>query len=306
MILKTIKGFYKASRMFPYLEQLILVFPFYAILAFNGFITSAYSLVLILPFMGVMAAGGMYNTICDASYDPKEKNPITRGDISKETISIGMIFSIVISILLFILFYKSYLAFIIFLFYIFLWLAYSGFKIRFKESVLGPLIASFIGYLAAPFIILIEFNYFNYSSNLLLLGLFIIYLAHEIKHTVVDYDEDKLSNCKTFAVLFNVGYSSLMEYLLLIVGFVLLLGSSYSIGNSYIFNIIFIVLFLISIISTVTYGIKNNFKINEIIYNAIPYILTRVFIIVYACLIFKLPALLILFIIWILFIDKYR
>ncbi|MGO9387447.1 MAG: UbiA family prenyltransferase [Methanobacterium sp.] len=306
MIIDTVKGLYKAARIFPYLEQLILVFPFYAILAFNGFITSAYSLVLVLPYMGVMASGFMYNTISDASNDPKEKNPITRGDISKETTSIGMIVSIIISMVLFILFYKSYLAFIVFLVYIFLWFAYSGLKMRLKESILGPLVASFIGGVAAPLIILIEFNYFNYSSNLLLLGIFAISLAHEIKHTVVDSDEDSLNDSKTFAVLFNVRNSSLMEYLLLIVGFVLLLQSSYTIGNSYILNIIFTVLFLISIVFTISYGIKNNFKVNEVLYNALPYILTRIFIIVYACLIFKLPALLILFIIWILFMDKFR
>ena len=65
-MIKTIEGLYRASRRFPYLEQLILVFPFYAILTMNGFINSPYSLLLILPFIGVMTAGFMYNTICDA------------------------------------------------------------------------------------------------------------------------------------------------------------------------------------------------------------------------------------------------
>ncbi len=305
-MLKTIEGLYRASRRFPYLEQLIIVFPFYAILTMNGFINSPFSLLLILPFIGVITAGFMYNTICDAHIDPKEKNPITSGDISKKTTLIWMISIIIASILLFILFYRSYLAFIFFLFYIFLWLAYSGFKIRFKESFLGPLIAAIVGSVGAPFILLVEFNYFSYSSNLLFLGLFIISFAHEILHTVVDYDEDKLCSCKTFAIIFGKKYSSLFEYLLLIIGLVLLLGSSYSIGNSYIFNLIFVILFFVSIISTVSYGIKNNFKVNTVLYNAMPYLLTRVFIIIYACLIFKLSALIILFIIWISFMDKFQ
>lgn len=304
-MIKTIEGLYRATRMFPYLNQLIFVFPFYAILVVNGLVDSVYSLLLVLPFMGIMAAGFIYNTICDAPFDPKYKNPITRGDISKKTTMIWMLISIIISIILFILFYKSYVAFIIFLFYILLWLAYSGFKIRFEESVLGPFIASFIGYLAAPFILLVEFNYFNYPSSFLLLGLYIIYLAHEIKHTIVDYDEDQINNCKTFAVLIGRKYSCLLEYLLLITGFALILGSSYLLGNSFIFNIIFVILFMISIISTVSYGLKNNFNINEVLFNALPYVLTKVFIIIFACLIFDLPALLILFIIWISLLDKY-
>jgi len=52
-MLKTIKGLYISSRMFPYLGQLIIVFPFYAILLTNGFIDSSYSLFLILPFIGI-------------------------------------------------------------------------------------------------------------------------------------------------------------------------------------------------------------------------------------------------------------
>lgn len=304
-MMKTIKGLYRAARMFPYLNNLIMIFPFYAILAVNGYINSAYSLLLVLPFMGAIAAGFMYNTICDAPYDPKRKNPITRGDISEKSIRLGMIFSIIISLLLFIIFYKSYVAFLLFLIYIVLWLTYSGLKIRFKETFLGPLIASLMGFLI-PFILLINFNYFSYPTNLLLTSYFGIYLAHEIKHTVVDYDEDKINNIKTFAVLAGRGFSSIIEYFLLILGFMLLLISSYSIGNSDIFNLIFAILFFISIFSTISYGFKNKFAVNEYLFNALPYMLIKTFIIVYASLVFNLSALLVLFIIWISLLDKYK
>jgi 4-hydroxybenzoate polyprenyltransferase len=301
-MLTTVKGLYMAARKFPYGQYLITVFPFYAILILNGFINSLYSLLLLLPFIAVMVAGFMYNTICDAPTDPKEKNPIGRGDISKRNTLIGMILSIIASILFFILLYKSYVAFLFFLFYIFLWLAYSGSKIRFKETFLGPLIASIVLFIGTPFIILLEFNYFNYSSILLLLGLLVIYIAHEIKHTIKDYDVDKSYNCKTFAIIFGRKYSSITEYLLLTTGFVFLLGSSYLIGNSYYFNIIFLILVLISIILLFYYGIKTNYNIENDLYNYMPYIITRVFIIVYACLVLNLSPLLILFIIWISFL----
>jgi 4-hydroxybenzoate polyprenyltransferase len=298
------EGLYRAARKFPYLNNLIMVFPFYMILFVNGFINSAYSLLLILPFIGIISAGFMYNTICDAPFDPKHKNPITRGDITEKTTRKGILFSIIISLLLFILFYKSYLAFILFLFYIFLWFAYSGFKIRFKETFLGPFVASLMSFLI-PFIILVNFNFFNYPSILLLISYFMIYLAHEIKHTVVDYDEDKVNDIKTFAVIVGRGISSITEYILLILSTILLLVSSYSIGNAAIFNIIFAFLFLISIISTVAYGFKNRFAVKEYLFNALPYMLIKIFIIVYAGLVFDLPGLLILFLVWLSLLDKY-
>jgi 4-hydroxybenzoate polyprenyltransferase len=305
MMIKTLEGLYRAARMFPYLNNLIMVFPFYAILAVNGHIDSAYSLLLVLPFIGAISAGFMYNTICDAPYDPKHKNPITRGDISEKTTRLGMIFSILISLLFFVIFYQSYLAFVLFLAYIFLWLTYSGFKVRFKETFLGPFIASSMGFLI-PLILLVNFDYFNYPSNLLLVSYFMIYLAHEIKHTVVDYDEDKVNNVRTFAVIVGRGFSSIIEYLLLIMASALLIISSYSIGNSATFNVIFAALFLISIVSTILYGFKNKFVVNEYLFNALPYMLIKIFIIVYASLVFNLPTLLVLFIVWISLLDKYR
>ncbi|MDD1774509.1 MAG: UbiA family prenyltransferase [Methanobacterium sp.] len=303
-MIKTMEGLFRAARMFPYLNNLIMVFPFYMILFVNGYINSAYSLLLVLPFIGAITAGFMYNTICDAPFDPKSKNPITRGDITEKTTRKGIILSIIVSLLLFVLFYKSYQAFILFSLYIFLWFAYSGFKIRFKETFLGPFIASFMGFLI-PFILLVNFNFFNYPSILLLISYFLIYLAHEIKHTVVDYDEDKVNNIKTFAVIVGRGFSSIIEYLLLIISTVLLLVSSYSIGNAEIFNIIFAFLFLFSIISSVVYGFKNKFAVKEYIFNALPYMLIKIFIIVYAGLVFGLPGLLILFLIWLSLLDKY-
>jgi 4-hydroxybenzoate polyprenyltransferase len=304
-MIKTIEGLYRAARMFPFLNNLIMVFPFYMILFVNGYINSAYSLLLVLPFIGAISAGFMYNTICDAPFDPKHKNPITRGDINEKTVRKGIIVSIIVSILLFVLFYKSYQAFILFLFYIFLWFAYSGFKIRFKETFLGPFIASLMGFLI-PSILLINFNFFNYPSILLLISYFLIYLAHEIKHTVVDYDEDKVNDIKTFAVIVGRSFSSIIEYFLLIISTVLLLVSSYSIGNAEIFNIIFAVLFLISIISTIAYGFKNRFAVDEYLFNALPYMLIKIFIIVYAGLVIDLPGLLILFLVWLALLDKYK
>jgi 4-hydroxybenzoate polyprenyltransferase len=246
-----------------------------------------------------MAAGFMYNTICDAPKDPIEKNPINRGDISEKNTFLGMVLLILGSISVFLILYKSYIAFSFFLVYIFLWLAYSGLRIRFKETVLGPLVASIVLFVGAPFIILLEFNYFDLSSVFLLLGLFLIYIAHEIAHTIKDYDVDKSYNCKTFAIILGRKYSAIIEYLTIIMGVAFLLGSSILIQTSIYFNLLLGIMFICSIITMIFYGFKSNFTNRHSFIRLMPYLLTRIFIIGYACLILDLSPLLILFIIWI-------
>lgn len=305
-MLRNIRGLSESARTFPYEQYLITSFPFFVILLVQGFDISLYSILLLLPFIIIMAGLFMYNTICDAPQDPKHKNPITRGDISKRSVKLGMWTCVILSILLVLLLYRSYLSILVFLFYVFLSFSYSGLKLRFKETILGPPLASFLLFCAAPLLLLVEFDYFTIPSILLLLGIFFIYFGHEIKHTVIEYDMDKSASCKTFAVTLGRKYSTIIEYLLLIIGFGLLICSSFLVGNSLSVNAIFVVLALISIISTISYGLKKKFNINEdMLKNDLPYIVTKIIYVGYACLILNLPLLIVFFIIWILFTDKY-
>jgi 4-hydroxybenzoate polyprenyltransferase len=305
-MLKNISGIYESSRKFPYEQYLITSFPFFAILFMNGFNISFYSLFLLAPFITVMAGLFMYNTICDAPQDPEFKNPITRGDVSEKTVKLSMWACVVLSIFLVLLLYKSYVSDLIFILYLFLSFTYSGLRLRFKETILGPPVASFLLFCAAPLLLLVEFSYFNYSAILLLLGLFIVYFGHEIKHTIIEYDMDKSANCQTFAVVIGKKNSTIIEYLTLIIGFLLILMSINLIVNSSIIIVVFSLLTLIAIISTISYGYKNNYDINkDTFYNDLPYITTKILYIGYACLILNIPELIIFFIIWILFTDKY-
>lgn len=270
-------------RVFPYGNYLITVFPVFAILVQKGLIVSIWSLLYILPFVSIMAAGFGYNTICDAKKDPKEKNVITRGDMSKNSAYFLVMFLLIFSPLLFLSLYKSIYALAFFIFYVFLWLAYSGIKIRFKENYLGPVVASIVLWVAAPITLAIEFNLLDSAVLYLLLGLFFIYIGYEIRHTLGDYDMDLAYNCKTFAVIFGKKYATIIEYISLIIGYLLLLISVYCLlGPSLIdFTILFTTL---------------------LIFIRFPFIVTRIFIIVYSCTLLQLPTLLILFIIWILLI----
>lgn len=305
-LLGYIRGISESARTFPYEQYLITSFPFFVILLVQGFDISLYSILLLLPFVIIMAGLFMYNTICDAPQDPKHKNPITRGDISERRVKLAMWSCVIVSILMVFLLYKSYLAILVFLFYVFLSFSYSGLKLRFKETFLGPPLASFLLFCAAPLLLLVEFDYFSLPSILLLLGIFSIYFGHEIKHTVIEYDMDKSASCKTFAVTIGRKYSTIIEYLLLIIGFGLIICSSLIVGNSLPLNAVFVVLALISLISTISYGFKKKFNIDEdLLRNDMPYIVTKIIYVGYACLILNLPLLIVFFIIWILFTDKY-
>ncbi|MGZ7067919.1 MAG: UbiA family prenyltransferase [Methanobacterium sp.] len=308
----TFKGLFDASRPLICSRHLITVFPFYAILVHYGFINSFWSLLLIIPFIPLFAAGFMYNTICDADKDPKEKNPITGGVISQKLALTSLVLLILLSIFIFILVYSSMTAFLLFLFLLFLWLAYSGIKIRFKERIIGPVIAS-VGFFVLPSaIILTEFNFFNLGIFSLILGIFFIYTSHEIQHTIIDYESDLSFKCRTYAVITGKKIASISEYIFLIIGFILLLFSlNYFIGNLYVL-VIFAAFFSLTILSSILYGIHKNFQISKYDFNLInnftiffPYIATRLYLIILGCLILNLPILLVFFVVWILFTDKF-
>ena len=262
--------------------------------------------IVLLPFIPLFAAGFMYNTLCDADKDPKEKNPVTQGAVSEKFVLIAIILNFLLSLFFVILIYSSKVAIILAVLYIFLWLSYSGIKIRFKESIVGPVVAS-IGFFVLPSVMLLsQFNYFSFGSIMLILGLFMIYFGHEIKHTIIEYELDLSYNCRTFAVILGKKDANIVEYVSIIIGYFFLLASIYYFIPNYLLIILFTIIFMFSMISTVTYGIKTNFdQSKDVLYNILPYIATRFSIITLGLLILNLPILIVLFVIWILFTDRY-
>lgn len=303
--LKTAMGIYSASKggIFPYGIYLVTLFPFFAMMIVNGNITSFWSLLLILPFIFAMQAGFLFNTFCDAEKDPEDQNVITSGYISSHKVLFVTILLSLVSFIIFVLFYTSILAWGLFFGYLLLWLAYSGLKIRFKETFLGPFIASIVLFAGPSFIFIVEFGAYTYTTLFLVLGLLFVYMGHEIKHTVVEHDMDLSFNCNTFAVLFGQKTASLIEYISLISGFSLLLLAAYfsSSGVCVYFVSLFTILFAVSIILTAFYGFKINFVIDkDIKLMTFPYTLTKLFMVIFGCIILGFPLILIVFIAWIL------
>jgi 4-hydroxybenzoate polyprenyltransferase len=308
---------YRTTRSLKYGGYFITMIPFFAILMYNGFISSPWSLLYILPLVFAFAAGFMCNAVGDAAKDPKSKNPVTQGVISKKFLWVSIVVLSLVSLFFSVLIYSSSTPVALVLVLILLFLFYSNFSIRLKESLLGPAIAS-LGFFVIPSMVLLsEFNYFNLGTDLLLLGLFMIYFAHEIKHTIIEYDLDLSFDCRTFAVRTGKKTANMIEYVSLLVGFIFLLGSIYYLlPNSFMLPVyhlpvvyllgVFVVFFGLTMFFTLLYGFRTNFDQEEdVIYNTLPYIATRTCYITIAMFLLSLPILVILFVVWILFTDKY-
>lgn len=295
-----------ATRVFPYSAFLITLFPVFAILIQQGIVTTLLDLLWILPFIFAMAAGFTYNTVCDAKTDPKNKNPITRGELSEKIAVYATSAYIITAIVLFTILCQKWIAVGMFLIYLFLWLAYDGFKIRFKESVFAPAVASFVLWVGPPLILSLAFEVETNELIFLLLGIFAVYFGHEIKHTVIEYDVDKGFGLKTFAIITGKKLATIIEYISLFIGFVFLLVSiNYlSVGYEYA-TIFFIALFTLSLIATIAYGRKNDYAPRQDrIFVILPYISTKIFIIAFSIMESNMSPLWIFFSIW-LFLLRY-
>jgi len=295
------------TRTFPYLEQLITLFPFFALLLASSRIAPFEVLLFVLAFAFVLAAGFTYNQIYDAEKDPGAKNPITRGEVSKGSAFLLLALSLSLAIILFVFTSRSVVATLLFGAYLFLCFAYSGLGIRLKESIFGPAAASIALWSGPPLLVLVSFNYFSVSAILLLIGLFIVYIGNEIKHTRIEDDLDASYDCKTFAVIVGKKRAAAAEYSTVALGSVFLLAGAYYAPTSNTAIIaLFTAAFAISIISAVLYGARRNYNLqSDVTVIILPYIITRMFLITYGFVVLLSPPILIFFALWIFLMKEY-
>ncbi|MCX6677112.1 MAG: UbiA family prenyltransferase [Methanothrix sp.] len=299
--LKNMIYLYYASRAFPFSNYLLILFPFLSILFASDLMKSIWDVSLIIPFIISMTGGFIYNTICDLTTDPREKNILAQGLLQKKSAEKSVAILVLATIISSIILYKSLVAIILFWFISLMAYLYSGLKIRLKESLFAPIIASITLWVGAPLVLLTEFNYFNNISINLLLGLFFIYMGYEIQHTIRDYENDLAFDIWTFAVRVGKKNAIIVEYLSLAVGYVFLLVSLYNYTGFLFTNklILFSIIFFISIAQTVAYGYKVQFNIERnSIFPIIPYHINKIFLIFYGSIILKIPEAIILYLLY--------
>ncbi|MCZ7382072.1 MAG: UbiA family prenyltransferase [Candidatus Methanoperedens sp.] len=200
--------------------------PVYAYMYQKRVIESPFDLLLMIPFILANAAGFIYNTICDADSDSPKKNPISAGLSTKKEIYKIFYLVLVSAVFSFLLFYDSYVAFLFFILYIILWLGYSGLRMRFKEKLVGPVVASIVLWAGGPFILIVEYNFLNSVTILLIAAFTLFYTANELNHQIRDYKEDLETETKTFTVRVGIIPSMVFRYILFILGNVLFILSA--------------------------------------------------------------------------------
>lgn len=202
-------------------------FPFFALLIEEGLITSLWALTIFLPYIVAGALGFLYNNVCDREIDPKEKNPITSGQLSVKLAIRAILFLILVSLVLSFMIFRNTLAQISYLALIVLMLAYCGLKVRLKESYLTPFVATYVLWMGGPLSLVLEYSFFNFEVVLLWVASFSVFAAQEINHEVRDFETDQQLGCRTFAVRLGKRVSILADYGLTIIGYSLFLALAY-------------------------------------------------------------------------------
>jgi len=248
-LLKTLPDLF---RHFPYINISVQFIPLYAYLFAYGLISSPLALLWMLPFVFSHAAGFAYNNLMDTHDPPFKKNPVTDGLISPRQARWVVLICLASSVFLFSLLYRSWLAWLVYLIYIFLSLAYSGLKLRLKETLAGPFVAAFIVSTAGFLTIALEATSdWDQTITGLILAVYLIYLGREIFHTYVDFENDAQAGYRTFAVRLSRRTQLASLALACIAGAASLLWSLYNITRSRPVNGLVYLLVALIVLATV-------------------------------------------------------
>jgi 4-hydroxybenzoate polyprenyltransferase len=216
------------TRFFPYQHYFIITFPFFALLIKeNLLIESWWSLSYLLPLFFSMIAGFACNELCDSKTDDFSNNVIKRGEVSRKDAKTVITLSIIGSTISALFIYQSLVTIILLIIYNFSSLAYSGLKLRFKTTLLGPFSASFSLWTGPALILLADFSLWTRTSIGLLWGIFLVFSAHEIHHQLYDYSEDKHMDVKTLTTRIGKRNTLIFSTIISITGFIFLLYSMY-------------------------------------------------------------------------------
>lgn len=296
------QGVRRLLRHFPYTEMLVLFLPLYAYLIAGGKITSPWTLIYIVPFIFADAAGFVFNDMMDIRDPATKKNPIVAGELTKQQAQLLLLICLAVSIVLFLEFYSSIASRLIYFGYLFLCLSYSGLGIRFKETLIGPLVASFIVWIGGPFVFAIEHDILNIATIELLAGSFLIYVGREMLHMIVDYEHDVMSGYKTFSVRVSLPTQYAIKAFTFCVGSILLIASV----NSYLgerLGTIDIVLLWLVIGGAALFEIAAC-RGNTLFDHRVPYMTIRFFLVLLTILILNFSSIIAALVIWIYITSK--
>ena len=281
------------GRAFPYTHFFVATFSFLALLIASNIISLGdfHTLFYLIPCFFTLLALYPHNELCDKEFDPPNKNMITRGEVLEDDALLSSVLFTLLAIISAVVLYKSLLTIGVFCSYVVFTLAYSGLKLRFKTTIAGPFVASYILWVGPSLILLTIFSFWNNITISLLLGIFLVFSAHELHHQIDDYISDKKLNARTLAVRFGIKKSLFISGILTIVGFLLILYSMYF-SIQYFYVVVFA--FFISLFVVLQSIMASTRKV--LVINNIP---TKLILTSYGCIILGFSSLITLLILMI-------
>lgn len=213
----------KLTRHFPYTEMLAVFMPVLAVAWAQGRARPPHGLAQLAPFLFAFAAGFIYNDLTDRRDPSYKRNPLLHGEVAERTVRSLLGVALALSCIGFLALYRSVSALALAAVYLCLCLAYSGLRLRFKETWLGPPVASVIIWTGGPLILALELGVCQWPVAVFLLGAWLIYAGREIHHMVSDYLCDLASGYRTFAVRLGVPRARRVENGLVLAGLLLLM-----------------------------------------------------------------------------------
>lgn len=239
-------------RFFPYPHYFVITLPFLALLISFGILPiTISSLYYLVPCVITLMAMFAYNEISDIDIDPPKKNMISSGKLLKTDAIVFTVLSVLVALISAVAIYKSPLAILAFCSFVFFSMTYSGLRIRFKTTLAGPVVASYILWVAPALILLTEFSFWNPVSISLLCGIFLVFTAHELHHQIDDYLSDKEMNVKTLAVRIGTKKALYIGSISTSIGFLFILYGVYSSLHSLVFLLFMSLLYCFVILQIV-------------------------------------------------------
>jgi 4-hydroxybenzoate polyprenyltransferase len=312
---KVLGDFYRARTMMSDLirpwtltEWMFPLIPYFSLLVGAGLVSSPVRVVsLIVPFLLLFAAGYAFNARYDVHVDPGDKNPITRGAISKGKATFVAIAFLLASAISLFLAYTSVIVYLLFPIHLFLGFSYNDLKLRFKESPIGVFVAG-LGFHTVPSLyILFEFGYFSNTALALIIFIFLTFTGREILHTLFDYVKDAPRNCQTFAVRLGRRTAWAIMHMLCLAGWIVILQNSVASGSfilqilSVLYGAGYLTLFAIQIVS---YRLLHNFGFLWLT-GRWPFFLTRLYLLLFSLVFLELSPLISLIVVWAFLTTKH-
>ena len=291
------RSYYLSVRSFPYAHYLLTMLPFIALIVVDHRLPATLVvLCYVAPFVTAMGAGFLFNTFCDAVGDPAYKNPVTRNELNQFQVYGGLGIALFTSVVLFWIGYAHQVGLVLFIIYLWLWLAYSGLQIRFKETAIAPLIASLLLWAGPSLFLMMRFRLFDPVVWLMWLGILFVFTGHEIKHTRIDRPADIHSGWKTFSVRYGPYWAAMMEYLAIAIGYGLFLLMIY---KNHVQLFMFAGLFFLTLIGALTYSRQRQHLITEdTLPVVLPYMIAKLFLVLFMGWTLQLSPLIVLLMAW--------